>query len=287
MNLRKRLRYLWMGLATVSGLARRGYFIPYRYAAGAGGPIAAYRPVEALFAASETQFQDVLDSMDRYADALAALGGDPPAPRWSQSWFARLDGAAAYVLVRDRRPSRIVEVGSGHSTRFLARAAADGGLDVAITAIDPAPRADLTGLAVDFIRNTVQAAGLEPFVGLQPGDVLFIDSSHIAMPGTDVDFLFSRVLPALPAGVLVHIHDICLPDDYPPAWHWRGYNEQQLAAALLAGGGFRPLFASHYVAGRMSDKVAESAAGRLPLLAGTPETSLWLEKTAAPVGPLV
>ena len=287
MTLRKRLRYLWMGLSTVTGLARRGYFIPYRYAAGTGGPIAAYRPAEALFAECRTQFQDVLDSMDRHAEALAALGGDPPAPRWAQSWFARLDGAAAYVLVRDRRPPRIVEVGSGHSTRFLARAAADGGLEVAITAIDPAPRADLAGLSVDFIRNTVQAAGLEPFIALQSGDMLFIDSSHVAMPGTDVDFLFSRVLPALPAGVLVHIHDICLPDDYLPAWRWRGYNEQQMAAALLAGGGFRPLFASHYVASRMSDKVAGSAAGRLLLPDGTPETSLWLEKTAAPIGPLV
>ena len=85
----------------------------------------------------------------------------------------------------------------------------------------------------------------------------------------------------------MHIHDICLPDDYPSSWHWRGYNEQQMAAALLAGGGFRPLFASHYVASRMADQVAASVAGRLPLADGTPETSLWLEKTAAPIGPLV
>ena len=56
---------------------------------------------------------------------------------------------------------------------------------------------------------------------------------------------------------------------------------------MLAGGGFRPLFASHYVASRMADQVAASVAGRLPLADGTPETSLWLEKTAAPIGPLV
>lgn len=287
MTLRKRLRLLWMGLSTVTGFARRGFFIPYRYAAGLQGTVSAYRPIDALFAAHAARFQDVLDSMDKHADALTTLGGDPPAPRWTQQWFARLDAAAAYVLVRDRRPRRIVEVGSGHSTRFLARAAADGGLDTKITAIDPAPRADLTGLPVTFIRSVVQAAGLEPFAALESGDMLFIDSSHIAMPGTDVDMLFSRVLPALPGGVLVHIHDICLPDDYPPGWRWRGYNEQQATAALLAGGGFQPLFASHYVASRMADRVAASVAGRLPLAPGTPETSLWLEKTAAPVGPMV
>ena len=72
-----------------------------------------------------------------------------------------------------------------------------------------------------------------------------------------------------------------------PAWYWRGYNEQQLAVALLAGGGFQPFFASHYVASRMSEKVAGSVAGRLPLAAGTPETSLWPEKTAGPIGPMI
>ncbi len=286
MEIRTRLRLLWMGFSTVVGLARRGFFIPYRYAAGIASAVKPYRPFEALFAAHRTAFQDVLDAMDRHSDSLASLGGAPPAPRWTQQWFARLDAAAAYVLVRDRRPRRIVEVGSGHSTRFLVRAAADGDIGTRITAIDPAPRADLAGLPVILVQATAQAAGLAPFAALEAGDMLFIDSSHIAMPGTDVDFLFSRVLPALPAGTLVHIHDICLPDDYPPAWRWRGYNEQQATAALLAGGGFRPLFASHYVASRMADKVATSVAGSLPLAAGTPETSLWLVKTAAPIGPM-
>lgn len=286
MSLRQNLRFLKMGLQTVTGLARRGFFIPYRYAGQIDRPTAPYRPLEAFFAAHRQEFQEVLDSMDRHRDALMEIGGDPPAPRWTQQWFARLDGAAAYVLVRDRRPARIVEIGSGHSTRFLARAIADGGLDTSLTAIDPAPRADLKGLPLTFIGATVQSAGLTPFAELDAGDMLFIDSSHIAMPGTDVDFLFSRVLPALPAGVLVHIHDICLPDDYLPAWDWRGYNEQQIAAALLAAGGFRPLFASHYVASRMAEAVAASVAGALPLIGDTPETSLWLEKTAEPIGPL-
>ena len=48
-------------------------------------------------------------------------------------------------MVRSLRPRRIVEVGSGHSTRFLARAVADGGLDTRITAIDPRPRASIRG----------------------------------------------------------------------------------------------------------------------------------------------
>ena len=76
----------------------------------------------------------------------------------------------------------------------------------------------------------------------------------------------TRVLPTLPAGVLVHIHDIFLPDDYPAEWEWRGYNEQLAAAALLHGGGYRPIWASHYVATRMAEAVAGSAAGSLELV---------------------
>ena len=98
------------------------------------------------------------------------------------------------------------------------------------------------------------------------------------MPGSDVDFLLNRVMPALPSGVLIHIHDIFLPDDYPPAWAWRSYNEQLAVAVLLTAGAYRPLFASRYAVTRMAEAVAASAAGGLPIIAGALESSLWLEK---------
>src|SRR6478752_4027594 len=121
-----------------------------------------------------------------------------------QGWFPALDAAVAYALMRDRKPQHVVEVGSGHSTRVLAKAL--GGVGE-IFAIDPAPRADIAGLpGVQVVPSTVQAAAPEVFDRLGPGDVLFIDSSHILMPGSDVDLLLSRVVPRLPSGVLVHIH---------------------------------------------------------------------------------
>ena len=112
----------------------------------------------------------------------------------------------------------------------------------------------------------------------QQATCCFIDSSHILMPGTDVDFLLNRVVPALPSGVRLHIHDIFLPDAYPADWEWRGYNEQLGVAALIQGGGFRLLWASHYVATRMAAAVAASAVGALELKAGAHEASLWLMK---------
>ncbi len=281
---RARWRRLLFGLATVLGVSRRGFFIPYRYADRLPGPgeRPPYPAVEALFSEKRAAFQVVLDWLDELAPELAALAGAPPAPRWDQDWFPRLDAAAAYALVRRLRPSRIVEVGSGHSTRFLARAVADAGYDGRITAIDPAPRADLEGLPIDLLRESLPAAGDAPFRGLAAGDFLMIDSSHILMPGSDVDFLFGRVLPALPAGVVVQVHDVFLPDDYPAEWDWRGYNEQLGVLPALQGGLWDPLFASHYVATRMAAEVEACGAGRLPLRPGARESSLWMVKRAQP-----
>jgi hypothetical protein len=110
-----------------------------------------------------------------------------------------------------------------------------------------------------------------------------IDSSHLLMPGTDVDLLFSALLPRAPAGTVIHVHDVFLPDDYPAEWRWRGYGEQLAVAAWLGAGAVRPLFASHYVKTRMFPVFQRSAAARLPLFRGAVENSLWLEKTSPAV----
>ena len=217
----------------------------------------------------------VLGWIEELAPDLIAIGaGSPPAPRWDQDWFPRLDAAAAYAIVRMTHPARIVEVGSGHSTRFLARAVRDGGLRTQITAIDPAPRASIAGLEVHYLPQPVQRGDVGLFQSLAPGDILFVDSSHQLKPGSDVEFLFERVLPRLASGVRVHFHDIFLPDEYPAGWAWRRYNEQAAVAALI-GGGYALEFSSHQAAagGRLNGVLA-----RLPLLKGAMETSLWLTK---------
>ena len=214
----------------------------------------------------------LLDAIEALAPDLGRIGSEPPpAPRWNQDWFPRLDAAAAYAMVRTLEPKRIVEVGSGHSTRFLARAVADARLDTRITAIDPAPRASLEGLKVRWLRQRVQDTTLDVFERLEARDILFIDSSHQLKPGSDVEFLLHRALPCLAKGVRVHFHDIFLPDPYPLAWAWRRYNEQQ-AVGRLIGDGYALEFSSHQVR-RLSGVLA-----RLPLKAGAIESSLWLSK---------
>jgi hypothetical protein len=270
-----------LGLPTILGLRPRGFFIPYRYAATLPGPgkRPPYAALEALFEVRRADFAEALVRLEPLARDLEGIGAAaPPAPRWNQSWFPRLDAAMAYGFVRLGRPKLIVEVGSGHSTRFLARAVSDGGLETRILAIDPAPRAAVSGLPVELRRVTLQEAGLAPFRDLGPGDLLMVDSSHILMPGSDVDALLGRVLPSLPEGVWVHFHDIFLPDDYPAAWDWRGYNEQLAVLALLLGGGWQVGFSSRYAVTRMAEDLARSAVARLPLPEGALESGLWLRR---------
>jgi predicted O-methyltransferase YrrM len=278
LSLRGRWRRLALGLPTVLGLAPRGWFIPHRYAPllpppGAQPP---YPAIEQLFERHAATFAAMLDTVDAHAGDDPAGGIEGLKNLLGQSWFPSLDAAVAYALVRERKPRRIVEVGSGHSTRILARAECGVG---EIVAVDPLPRADIAGLpGVRVVASTLQAAPADVFDGLRAGDVLFIDSSHILMPGSDVDILFNRVLPRLPSGALVHIHDIFLPFDYPPVWGWRNYNEQQGVVPLLATGAYRPLFSSVWATRRMAERLAASVVARLPQPADAMATSLWLEK---------
>ncbi|TAN55865.1 MAG: class I SAM-dependent methyltransferase [Betaproteobacteria bacterium] len=266
---------------TALGLARRGFYIPYRRAGelAAPGGLPQYSAIAACMQAADAIMAAHRAAIEECAVSLERLGGEPPpAPRWNQDWFPRLDAAAAYAMVRRLRPRRVVEVGSGHSTRFLARAVRDAACTTRLTAIDPAPRASLDGLEIEIIREPVQGAGAAPFAALEANDFLVIDSSHVLMPGTDVDHLVNRVLPALPAGVLVHFHDVFLPRDYPADWSWRGYNEQLAVAALMASGAYAIEFASAYVNATHPEWLRQGLLSRLPLVAGARESSLWLRK---------
>ena len=272
----KRWRAMRMGLATVTGAACQGFFIPYRYADTVPERVPAYDAAERRLHAARPQFEALLAAAQAHGDALAALGGAAPLPRWGQDWYPRLDGAAAWLLARTKAPGRIVEVGSGHSTRFLAHGAAAAGATPEHVCIDPAPRAALLSLPVEWRRKVLGPEDMDLFAALGPGDMAVFDSSHILMPGTDVDIILNRILPILSRGVLVHVHDVFLPDPYPADWAWRGYNEQNGLAPWLSSGALRPIWASRYAATRMGAGERPGIAG-LPWN-GAPESALWAVK---------
>jgi len=273
--LQKRLRRLRMAVQTALGLGERGFFTPYRYAAGAKDP-SGYPEIEAVMAGRGDVMRGVLSQIDALKHAMLTIGGDPaPQPRWDQGWFASLDAAVAYAMVHDHPPARIIEVGSGHSTRFLARALGDKGAEAVHTCIDPQPRAALLDLPVQWQQALLSEDHLALFDTLEAGDIAFFDSSHIMWPGLDVDLIFNRILPRLKPGVRVHIHDIFLPDPYPDSWNWRGYTEQNSLSGWFMGGAYELDFASHYAVTRL-DALAHVA--HLPRHPEAIDASLWMVK---------
>jgi predicted O-methyltransferase YrrM len=165
--------------------------------------------------------------------------GDPREYYSSNEMFASLDGWVLQGMLRHFRPRRMIEVGSGFSSLLTARVNReylDGLLD--FTCIEPEP-ADFLKAGIDgisrLIISRVEELSVDPFLELGDGDILFIDTSHVAKTGGDVVFLYQEVLPRLAPGVIVQIHDIFLPADYPPAWvlSGRAWNEQYLVHAFL------------------------------------------------------
>lgn len=172
-------------------------------------------------------------------------------------YFQGLDVAVLFAMLRHLKPRRVIEVGSGFSTRvMLAAAAANArnGRPLALTSIDPEPRIDLhvaPGNGHVHERSSATAVPVARFLELAAGDVLFIDSSHTVKRGGEVNYLVLEVLPRLGSGVVVHFHDIFLPQDYPRAWFESGtyLSEQYLVQAYLADNrAWEILFATHAVA---------------------------------------
>ena len=135
--------------------------------------------------------------------------------------FPVIDALTTYLMVRDLRPARYVEIGSGLSTYYAWLAAAANGRDgraCEMTCVDPFPTGRLNELedpTVKAVVSKVEAADLGLFEALEAGDVLFIDSTHVLKLGGDVAFLFLEVLPRLRPGVVVHVHDIHFPYNTP------------------------------------------------------------------------
>jgi Methyltransferase domain len=185
-----------------------------------------------------------------YAAHLAAMGSAlgemrasmteaearPGEPYWENLWLSGMDAASLSYFLTRTNPVRYVEIGSGMSTRWAREAIRTHGLRTRIISIDPMPRSEISGLCDVQLRQPLEQTDLRVFAELEAGDVVFMDGSHRVFQNSDATVFVLDVLPQLAPGVLVGIHDITLPHDYPPAWRTRFYSEQYLLAAYLLGG---------------------------------------------------
>lgn len=197
------------------------------------------------------------------------------------TWFAHGDGVALYSMLRHLRPRRYVEVGSGFSSACALDTSElflDGSVE--FTFIDPNPER-LRGLLrstdrAEVIDQPVTHYRPEDFAQLEAGDVLFIDSSHVVKYGSEVNDLFMEVIPSLPAGVHVHIHDIFWPFTYPVDWirRRRAWNEAYLLRALLVD---NPRLQITWFNNFLGHFEREAVGAALPAWAVDPGSSVWLE----------
>jgi hypothetical protein len=169
---------------------------------------------------------------------------DPHQYYFNQCSFRSVDAEILYSVIRKYRPQRIIEIGSGMSTLIAAAAVRKNkemfGQVCRFTAIDPHPpgflRGGVPGVS-ELIEARVETIPMSVFLELGRNDILFIDSSHVVRIGGDVVYEFLEVLPRLGAGVLVHVHDVFLPADYPRKWVQDRHSflsEQYLLQAFLA-----------------------------------------------------
>jgi len=210
--------------------------------------------------------------------------GDPTQYHGANEFFSRLDAWALQAMLRWLRPARFIEVGSGWSSLVAAqvnREHLDGAMD--LTCIEPYPADYLLpgvpGLS-RLVDAPVQDVALETFLELGDGDVLFIDSSHVMKTGSDVQYLYHEVLPRLQAGVVVHVHDIFLPWDYPVDWvlAGRGWNEQYVLQSFLAfNDAFEILLGIGWMAHHHPDALAEAIPG-YPATTRDGGGSFWMRR---------
>jgi len=173
--------------------------------------------------------------------------------------FESVDGEILYCMIRHFKPRTIIEVGLGYSTYLMAQAILKNKEENELyncnsTAIEPYPsdtlKAGLPGLS-KLIDQKVQSVSISEFGKLSDSDILFIDSSHVLKIGSDVPYEYLDVLPRLQKGVIIHVHDIFLPAQYPKEWlfdYRRFWSEQYLLHAfLLFNDSFEVLWAGHYM----------------------------------------
>lgn len=173
--------------------------------------------------------------------------------------FESVDGEILYCMIRHFKPRTIIEIGCGNSTYLAAQAilentAADSGLACELLAIEPYPnellKKGFPGLS-GLIDKKVQDVPLSEFMRLGERDILFIDSSHVLKTGSDVQYEFLEIIPRLKRGVIVHVHDIFLPSEYPRECvleRMEFWTEQYLLQAFLSfNDSFEVLWAGSYM----------------------------------------
>jgi Methyltransferase domain len=203
---------------------------------------------------------------------------------FENQFYPYADALILYCMLREIKPRKIIEVGSGYSSGLM--------LDtnhlffndaISCTFIDPFPERLLSLLTEDDkTRNKIKQANLQDldpnlFDELAEGDMLVIDSSHVVKTASDVNYIFFEILPRLKDGIYVHFHDVMYPFEYPREWVYKGWawNEAYLLRAFLQyNSAFQIQFFYHFFERFHRDELVE----HMPLCLKSGGASIWIKK---------
>lgn len=230
------------------------------------------------------QQKELLKTLSKYYDELPFTVEKSIENRYcyNNGTYSYTDAIVLYSIIRHFNPKRIIEIGSGYSSALMLDTKEKFNHHLKLTFIEPYPKLLLSLFRKNDLENCtvmhsgVQAVPIKEFEALEADDILFIDSSHISKTGSDVNYELFKILPSLASGVLIHIHDIFFPFEYPKDWVYEGrnWNEIYLIRAFLShNSDYSILLFSNYM-----HKHHKSAFQEMPLTYKNTGGNLWLRK---------
>lgn len=242
-------------------------------------------PLEGLNLNEDAQMR-MLEQLAPLAEGVTFATDPEPDARYytNNPSYGPGDALVLQSFLRYLKPKNYLEVGSGWTTA-LALDTNERWLDnrMRVTCIEPYPidlrRLLRPGDDIEIVESGVQDVDLSRFRDLGPGDLLFIDCSHVVKTGSDAHHLITKVLPAVPAGVYIHIHDIFWPFEYPKEWVYEGraWSEIYLIQAFLS---FNPVFEIVFFNDWLLKERYDALRDAIPPLASQAGGALWLNRLA-------
>lgn len=229
-----------------------------------------------------------VDAQLDVASRIAPLWSNFSPSTWDRyapnSMYGESDGAVYHSMLRSLRPKTVIEVGSGFSSAIALDVRDQDLPGLNLIFIEPYPERLLSLLqerdraSTTLHRKAVQDVPIEVFDALERDDILFIDSTHVSKPGSDVNWLLFRVLPRLKPGVVVHVHDIFYPFEYRDSWltERRSWNEAYLLRAFLS---FNSAYQIEFFNSWVWQDHPEIIRKYLPAQENARPGSIWLRRT--------